>query len=222
MSSEVKITIGIIVASIIIAIVGVKLAYRTPTDNSLLLSAERIDNVNSPRRIGKNSKITIVEFADFECPACYAMHPVVEKLLADEGDNITYVYRNFPIHQNADKLAVMALAAGKQNKFWEMYNILFDRQNEWAVLSPSARLTEFDKYATEIGLNMAQYKADLKDPALAAQVSKDTEDAQAMGINSTPTFIINGKTVLRTTLPYEQFKNLVDTAPAADTAASAK
>ena len=210
MSNETKLVIGIIIVSIGVTFLGIKLAYQKPAEVKLLLSDQRISNVNSPRAGSASSTVTIVEFADFECPACGAMHPIFKKLLAEYGDKISLVYRNFPIHKDADQFAIAALAAGKQGKFWEMHDMIFEHQNDWANLSLDKKMAAFAGYAATLGLDVAKYNSDLKDSKLADVVKKDQDDALAMGINSTPTIIINNNTVIVGAKSYEGMKVSID------------
>lgn len=212
MSTEIKLTVGIIILSIIIVFVGIKLAYKNPVNSGLALgNPELIQNASNPRIVGTSTKIEIVEFSDFECPSCAAMHPIIKQLLAEEGDKVTFIYRNFPIHAESDKIASLALAAGKQNKFFEMHDLIFEKQSEWAQLPNFAqRLGLFDTYAKSLGLDVNKLHKDMVDKSITDIVAKDTSDARALGINSTPTLIINGKTVIKRVVPYAEFKKAVD------------
>ncbi len=210
MSNEIKLVIGIIIVSIGVTFLGLKLAYRAPQEAKLLLSADRIDNAESPRLKGASSTISIVEFADFECPACGAMHPIFKQLLKAYGNKITFVYRNFPIHENADQFAIAALAAGKQNKFWEMHDMMFEGQSEWSDISFDKQMAIFAGYAQKLGLDMKKYQADLADKHLADMVKKDKEDAFAMGINATPTIIINNNRVIVGGKNYADLIKMID------------
>lgn len=210
MSNETKLVIGIIIVSIGVTFLGLKLAYRQPPEAKLLLAPEKIDNVDSPRLQGASSSISIVEFADYECPACGNMYPIFKKLAKEYGDKVTFVYRNFPIHQSADKFAIAALSAGKQNKFWEMHAMMFEHQAEWSAYSLDKKMATFEGYAKTLGLDIAKYNADLKDSHLADIVKRDQQDAFAMGINSTPTTIINNNRVIVGSITYDGLKLIVD------------
>lgn len=210
MSNEIKLVIGIIIVSIGVTFLGLKLAYRTPSEAKLLLSSARLENPASPRLAGASSTISIVEFADFECPACGSMHPVFKQLLKDYGSKITFVYRNFPIHDNADQFAMAALSAGKQGKFWEMHDMMFEGQGEWSDMALEKQMAIFSGYAQKLGLDMKKYQTDLADANSEAIVKKDKEDAFAMGINATPTIIINNNRVIVGGKSYADLKKIVD------------
>jgi protein-disulfide isomerase len=212
MSTEIKLTAGIIILSIAVTFIGVKLAYRDPAagSNLNLGNTTLLSNSSNPRIVGSSSKIEIVEFADLECPSCAAMNPIIKQLLAAEGDKITFIYRNFPIHQDADKMGAYALAAGKQGKFFEMHDLMFDRQDEWADQSFDKMLVYFDSYAKSLGLDVNKIHTDMVSPEITGIVEKDTQDGYALGINSTPTIIINGKTVIKRVTQYDDFKKAVD------------
>ena len=142
---------------------------------------------DDPSRGGANAAVTIVEFTDFQCPACAAMHPVLEEVLKSYGDKVRFVVRDFPLnqHENARKAAEAANAANAQGKFFEYITLLFQRQKALDV--PSLK-----KYATELGLDRARFDAALDRGVYAAEVSHDVEDGEMYGVGSTPTIFING------------------------------
>ena len=142
---------------------------------------------NDPSRGDVNAPVTIVEFTDFQCPACAAMHPVLDEVLKTYGNKVRFVVRDFPLnqHENARKAAEAANAANAQGKFFEYIALLF--KNQKALDVPSLK-----KYASEIGLDRARFDAALDRGVYAAEVNKDIEDGEMYGIGSTPTIFING------------------------------
>jgi protein-disulfide isomerase len=142
---------------------------------------------DDPARGDVNAPVTIIEFTDFQCPACAAMHPVLEEVLKTYGNKVRFVVRDFPLNQHefARKAAEAANAANAQGKFFEYMALLF--KNQKALDVPSLK-----KYATEIGLDRARFDAALDRGVYAAEVQKDVEDGEMYGIGSTPTIFING------------------------------
>jgi protein-disulfide isomerase len=142
---------------------------------------------DDPSRGPANAPVTIVEFTDFQCPACAAMHPVLEEVLKSYGDKVRFVVRDFPLdrHENARKAAEAANAANAQGKFFEYIALLFKRQQ--ALDIPSLK-----KYASELGLDRARFDAALDRGAYAAEVQGDIEAGEMYGVNVTPTIFING------------------------------
>jgi protein-disulfide isomerase len=152
--------------------------------------AQPVQNVSiddDPARGGANAPVTIVEFTDFQCPACAAMHPVLEEVLKSYGDKVRFVVRDFPLnqHENAAKAAEAANAANEQGKFFEYIALLFQRQK--ALDIPSLK-----KYASELGLDRTRFDAALDRGKYAAEVQRDIEDGEMYGVGSTPTIFING------------------------------
>lgn len=141
----------------------------------------------------KNPKVTLVEYSDFQCPACGAYYPMVEEVFAEYKDRISFTYRHFPLpqHKNALPAAYASEAAGAQGKFWEMADMLFKNQSEWSE-KPDASII-FEGYAKKLGLDMAKYELDVKSEATKAKVSRDQNSGKLSLINHTPTFFINGK-----------------------------
>ena len=142
---------------------------------------------DDPARGPAAAPVTIVEFTDFQCPSCAAMHPVLEEVLKSYGAKVRFVVRDYPLtqHANARKAAEAANAAHAQGKFFEYAALLFKRQNALDV--PSLK-----KYASELGLDRARFDAALDGGKFAAEVRKDIADGELYGVGSTPTIFING------------------------------
>ena len=158
-----------------------------------------------------SAPVQLIEYADFQCPACAAYAPVITKLLADEGGKVYFGYRYFPLPQHANALitAYAATAAGLQGKCWEMHDLLFAGQADWQdVTDPTSII---DGYATKIGLDMKKFTADMASDAVKTRVATDLQDATTMALDYTPTLFINGKRVANPQ-NYEAFKTLIDTA----------
>jgi len=157
-----------------------------------------------------NAKVTIIEYADFQCPACAAYSPITKQLKKEFDGKIRYIFRFFPLssHQYSMIAAQSAYAAHLQGKFWEMDSLLYDNQSTW---SPSTEpLKYFKEYAGSLGLDMAKFEADMnKDSTknfIKDQLSKGTE----AGVNSTPSFFINGVKI-QNPQGYDAFKALIQT-----------
>ncbi|MEP6912763.1 MAG: thioredoxin domain-containing protein, partial [bacterium] len=152
-----------------------------------------------------NAPVTIVEFTDFQCPSCAAMHPVLDEVLKSYGNKVRLVVRDFPLamHANARKAAEAANAAHAQGKFFEYTALLFKRQDALDV--PSLK-----KYATETGLDRARFDQALDSGKYSAEIKHDLDDGQIYGVGSTPTVFVNGK-MLRT-LSSEGLRAAIDQA----------
>ncbi|MFE3321095.1 DsbA family protein [Nocardia sp. NPDC059195] len=142
------------------------------------------------------SRVTLVEFLDFECEACRAMFPVVEQLRADYGDRVSFVVRYFPIpsHFNSERAARAAEAAAGQGRFEQMYQRMYETQAGWGEKRVPQDAV-FRGFAVELGLDMAAFDAAYNDPATAARVLSDFDDGLALGVQGTPTFFVNGEKV---------------------------
>lgn len=143
-----------------------------------------------------NSDVTFVEFLDFECEACRAAFPMVEQLRAEYGDRVNFVIRYFPIpsHFNAERAARAVESAAQQGKFEPMYKKMYETQSQWGEQRTPADST-FRSFATELGLDMAAFDAAYDDPATLERVNVDVADGQALGVQGTPTFFLNGNEV---------------------------
>lgn len=160
----------------------------------------------------KDAKVTLVEYSDFQCPACKAFEDIVKQLQESySAEDLKIVYRHFPlrsIHPNADLAAQAAEAAGEEGKFWEMKDLLFKNQAEWSKEKDPRGL--FGAYAKSLGLDVAEFDEDLlPEDDSKERVEKDYQSGVALGVNSTPTFILNG-VVLKNPQNLDEFKKLID------------
>lgn len=163
------------------------------------------DNVLGSR----DADVVLIEFADFQCPGCKAYSPLIEQLHEDFGDELLIVYRNFPlttIHKNAMAAALAAEAAARQEKFWEMNKILYERQEEWS--GEIAPRDKFISYAEELGMDREVFENDLGSSEVESKVNADILSGNKLDINATPTFFLNGRMVTGIG-SYEDFKSKI-------------
>lgn len=156
--------------------------------------------------------VTLIEYSDFQCPACSAQEPNLRRLHKDFPTDLRIVYRYFPlyrIHQNANLASYAAEAAGRQGKFWAMHDKIFEGQRSWAE-DRNARGT-FIVYARQLGLSLDQFTADLESNEVHNRVQADLTSGEQIGINGTPTFFINGRQIDNPRI-YEQFADLIRSA----------
>lgn len=142
------------------------------------------------------SDIRLIEYSDFQCPACKAAAPAVAELVENFGDQFVLEYRHFPlrsIHPNAQLAAQATEAAAIQGKFWEMHDKLFEMQEEWSQsFNPERYLRQ---YAVEIGLNEDRFRFDLNSDEVKNVVNQHFDEAQALQLPGTPSFVFNGEQI---------------------------
>lgn len=156
--------------------------------------------------------VTLIEYSDFQCPACAAYFSVVKQLEEAFPKDLRVVYRHYPltqVHQNALGASLATEAAAKQNKFWEMHDVLFSRQRDWSTLSNPT--DKFLEYAKELGMNEAQFTTDTASNESKDRIKADQSLANRLNIQSTPTFYLNG-VELNNPQGFEPFKKLVEAA----------
>lgn len=163
----------------------------------------------------RDSKVVIVEYGDYQCPACAAYHPFTKKLTEEFSSNIAFVYRHFPlrnIHRYANLAAQAAEAAGKQGKFWEMDDLLYANQESWKDSNDAEKI--FISYAESLRLDPNQFQTDLKSEVIKAKIEADFQSGLKANVRGTPTFFINGKSI-KNPLSYDEFKRIIIEAGAA-------
>lgn len=157
------------------------------------------DSGNIPDHVyGKaDSKVVFIEYADFQCPGCASTNPLIIELKEQYKDKVAFVYRNMPLiqmHANALFTASAAEAAGLQGKYWEMNNLIFEKQSAWKDLSASERLNAFVSYAESLSLNVDKFKTDIEHKDVAKKIAFDQALARKAQLKlSTPTLVLNGK-----------------------------
>ncbi|MCC2631606.1 MAG: nhaA2 [Patescibacteria group bacterium] len=144
----------------------------------------------------ENPQVTVIEYGDFQCPACYVANPYVREAVDQTSDITRFVYRHYPLSQIHDKALVAATAAeaaGRQGKFWEMHDLIFSQQNNWNAAAPSSFRKTLEEYAKTLGLNIEQFQKDMKDTKIVDQISNDRKAGDELPVQGTPTILINGK-----------------------------
>lgn len=180
-----------IVGAVVIGIVALIVMSSKGNGNSTTVAA--VTDQDHIRGLQSASAV-IIEYSDFQCPACGAYYPTMKSIEQKYGDRIGVVYRHYPLtqlHQNAELAARASEAANLQNKFWEMHDLLFERQKVWSTDSAVAKT--FTDYAQELNMDAAKFTADLNSSAVKDRVAKDVTSGNVVGITGTPTFFLNGK-----------------------------
>ena len=151
-----------------------------------------------------DADVVLVEYSDFQCPACRAMYPVVAGLMEEYGDQIRFEYRHFPIeraHPYAVQAAVAAEAAGQQGKFYEFHDALFENQANWSQ-SPTPNVF-FQQYAEELELDMDMFRRHSNASLLRDTVRLQQQQGLQAGVTGTPTMFLNGERMVYAT--YDEF-----------------
>ncbi len=155
-----------------------------------------------------SAKVILVEFFDPECEGCAAFHPILKKVMEEYPNDVQLVARYMLFHGNSHFAALALEGAGKQGKYWEMYNFMLERQNEWSHQKEPVNYI-FEKFAKELNLNIDEFNKSYDDMTFKAALAKDMTDGQELGVQGTPTFFINGKMLAR--LSYQDLKEAIDT-----------
>lgn len=204
----------IILAVLILSFVGFVVFKNNKSPNSAGGNSNTSDVQPSEHKKGAGNKgVTLLEYGDFQCPSCGAYFPILQQIKAKYGDDITFQFRNFPltqIHQNAMATHRAAEAAAKQNKFWEMHDMLYQRQESWSSSQNISQIME--DYATELGLNVEQFKTDSQSSEVNAIINADISEGNKLKVTGTPTFFINGEKVENPGRTVEEFSKTIDDA----------
>src|SRR3989338_6772834 len=185
LSSESKLFIAILLGTVAI-ITGAVFFMSQPEKT---LSKSDLLPIDTYTKGNKNASSYLVEFSDFQCPACGTFKPLVDQVTDKYKDKLLFGYRHFPLynsHPFAEKAALAAEAAGRQGKFWEMYEYLFESQEKFSdeVIMAGATVLKLDK---------EKFDKDINDPKLKDKINRDVAAGNSLGVNATPTFFLNGK-----------------------------
>jgi protein-disulfide isomerase len=164
-----------------------------PSNNTMVSQPVPAGPDNAHARGGANAKVTLEEYGDYQCPPCGALFPDLKTLEKEYGDQLRFVFRQFPLqmHKHAFAAAHAAEAAGLQGHFWEMHDMLYQNQLSWSVAEDARPV--FIQYAQMLGLNVDRFTRDMDSPEVAARVMADSERGKAAGVEGTPTVFINGR-----------------------------
>lgn len=180
----------LITALVIVAIIGGAILFGK--DDSGQVSGQTSNNFYG----NENGIVTLVEYGDFQCPACAGFYPVVKQVKEQFKDELRFEFKHFPlvqIHPNATAAHRAAQAAANQGKFWEMHDTLYEQQNSWNSSSSPAGI--FEQYARELGLDMERYSTDVNGSEVLGVINADIEAGKQLGANSTPTFVLDGEVI---------------------------
>ncbi len=158
----------------------------------------------------KDSKVIVMEYGDFQCPACRNYESVLKQIHENYDDKILFVFRHFPlreVHANAMSSARAVEAAGKQGKFWEMHDALYDHQDEWGERTDP--ISFYIQYATDLKLDINKFKSDMTADDVVRKIDDSYAAAIRLNLPGTPTFFVNGKQI-ETPVNYANFKQLLD------------
>jgi protein-disulfide isomerase len=143
-------------------------------------------------------KVTLIEYGDYQCPGCGSLFPILQDILPKYKDNLTFIFRNFPlttIHPNALAAATAAEAAGLQGKYYEYHDTLYENQANWQDAAVSERTTLFQNYAKQLGLDVNKFNSDLSSSQVTDKINRDRSSASQFKVSSTPTLILDGQTL---------------------------
>lgn len=164
----------------------------------------KIDVGSSPVLGPTNAKVTIVEFSDFQCPFCRRAADTIKQVMKSYPNDVKLVFKHkpLPMHPEAEPASRAAVAAGKQNKFWEMHDAIFQNQDKLGA-------PFYEEQAKKLGLDVDKFKKDMAAPETAKAVKDDSELADKHGVQGTPNFFVNGVAV-RGAYPADHFKKIID------------
>jgi protein-disulfide isomerase len=184
----------IIALVLLVAAAGTALLLRSNQRGESYSHTTETQSADTNKTASANGVVTLEEFGDYQCPPCGQLHPTLKKLKQEYGDHLNFIFRNLPlskIHHNALAAAQSAEAARIQNHFWEMHDLLYENQSLWKDdINPRSI---FIKFATDLGLNTAQFTRDLDDKQIQMRIEADMDAAAKQGIDGTPTILINGR-----------------------------
>lgn len=186
LTGESKLLLSLLLATALL-IGGAIFFFSRPSTPPKALSRDELVPQGANVKGNASASAYLVEFSDFECPACKAFQPVVDEIVEKHKDNLLFVYRHFPLdqHEFAIPAATAAEAAGAQGKFWEMYALLFANQEKF---SPTLWTT----LTKQLNLDLAAFENSQKDSSISDKITADRSYGLSIGISSTPTFYLNG------------------------------
>ncbi len=196
-----------IIIGIIVAIFGGILLFRGDSEQQAT-NAQPTSHIKG----GNEKGVELVEYADYQCPFCSQFYPVVKEVVANYENDISFQFRNLPltqIHKHSFAAARAAEAAGLQDKFWEMNELILQNQSSWSNSGDAVPI--FEQYASQLGLDMEKYRNDFSSAAVNDMINADIAEFRKTGFSTaTPTFILDGQKIEPRT--FEELSKLIDEA----------
>lgn len=218
MTTNMKLTVAVaaaatvVIAALLIATRPVDPPQAAESASSASVPAELLVRPDSHKlSTAADGKVTVVEFLDFECEACRAAFPAVERLREEYDGRVTFVMRYFPIpsHRNAELAARAVEAAGQQGQLERMYRKMYETQPQWGDQQVDHRET-FLGFARELNLDMRAFEAALDAQSVSERVKADFRDGIGIGVQGTPTIFVNGGQVDGMVPTYETLKSAIE------------
>ena len=186
---------AVLIGALVVVLMLMRSSQRSGSSNNATPDPSTPVGAEPPHVRGNpNAPVTLEEFADFQCPSCGTYYPELKKIEAEFGDRLRVIFRERPLippHEHALIAAQAAEAAGVQGRFWEMHDKLYENQKDWSEAKDVVPM--FVDYAKQIGLDPDRFMRDLNGEAVAVRIFQDGKRAHALGIEATPTFLVNGK-----------------------------
>ncbi len=194
MTKETKWLGIILIGTLLLLFGGIFLLTRDNSSKAVVgVTVSQIDYSKGQKTGSDSAKVKLVEFSDFECPACSVVEPYVKQLIATYPNQVQFIYRHFPLsqHTHSRVAAASAEAAGEQGKFWEMHDKLFETQTQWSAMSDATPF--FMDLVKQLGLDEDKVKKALEENTFKSKIDSDIAEAERLDVRSTPTFFVNGR-----------------------------
>lgn len=163
--------------------------------NSIVAASEANGNIGDHVYGSTEGKVLLIEYGDFQCPACASAYPILKEIKEEYKDDLTFIFRNNPItqiHPNAKAAAAAAEAAGLQGKYWEMHDALYEQQSDWENASIDERLPLFVAMAEAIGVeDIDKFKRDIESEAVNSKINFDLSLGRKDNVSGTPTIFLD-------------------------------
>jgi len=185
MNSDSKFFVGILIVAALA--IGGLIAFTSVKKNT-----SNVDTSQGHKKGSDSAPVKIVEFTDFQCPYCAVAAPIMKQVVADNPDKVQLITRYFPLDQHVNSMpaARATEAASRQGKFWEMYERIFADQTTWE--SSSDVYGYFESYAKQLGLDLNTFARDYNDSSEITTIQADYNYGISLGVDSTPSFFVNG------------------------------
>lgn len=165
----------------------------------IIAASEQNGNIADHVSGSTEQKTILIEYGDFQCPACASAFPNISEVKEEFKEDLTFIFRNLPltsIHPNARAAAAAAEAAGLQGVYWEMHDELYENQNAWSGAATDKRLSFFETYAKAAGVkDIAKFKTDMNSKSVNDKINFDLALAKKVGASATPAIYLDGKKI---------------------------
>ena len=192
---NIPLLIGTILVTVALIFGAMLLLSNSSSTSEQVVDSSQLMGGSDNSKGASEASVEIVEFSDFQCPACASVEPLIQSVADQYPEDVKLIYRHFPlssIHLNALLAAQASEVAAEYGKFWPMHDLLFANQEVWAEMSGEELINQFVSYAEQLEIDKNEFSTKIESQEVKQRVLDDLSVANSLNLRGTPTIFVNG------------------------------